>query len=73
MRLTEKVMLMYVLICLNGCATNERASCVGWLPIYLERQDLEVISSNPNLARDLLKHNKQGGDMCGWQDGKKRK
>ncbi|EKS44140.1 hypothetical protein BbINS_03637 [Bartonella bacilliformis INS] len=46
---------------------------MGWLPIYLERQDLDVISSNPNLARDLLKHNKQGEDMCGWQDGKKRK
>ncbi|ALE03523.1 hypothetical protein PU02_0709 [Bartonella ancashensis] len=56
---------------LNGCASNERASCVGWLPIYLERQDLDVISQN--LAKDLLKHNKQGERMCGWQHGKKTK
>ncbi|ALE04156.1 hypothetical protein [Bartonella ancashensis] len=71
MRLTEKVMLMYVLIFLNGCATNERAFCTGWLPIYLERYDLDMIG--PNLARDLLKHNKQGEHMCDWQHGKKIK
>ncbi|ALE02844.1 hypothetical protein PU02_0030 [Bartonella ancashensis] len=60
-----------MLIFLNGCATNEQTSCIGWLPIYLERQDLDMMS--PNLARDLLKHNKQGEDMCGWQHGKKTK
>ncbi|ABM44467.1 hypothetical protein BbINS_05557 [Bartonella bacilliformis INS] len=44
---------------------------MGWLPIYLERQDLEVISSN--VVKDLLKHNKQGGRyvwLAAWQEDK---
>ncbi|MFT4320660.1 hypothetical protein [Bartonella bacilliformis] len=71
MRLIRKVMLMYVLVSLSGCAINERFSCVGWLPIYLEHQDLDVISTN--LAKDILKHNTQGERLCGWQRGKKTK
>nr|WP_113760676.1 hypothetical protein [Bartonella washoeensis] len=58
-------MLVCVLSFLTGCATNERTSCLGWLPIYLNHQDLNVIS--PNLARDILKHNKQGERLCGWK------
>ncbi|WP_081489766.1 hypothetical protein [Candidatus Bartonella washoeensis] len=65
MKLTKKVMLVCVLSFLTGCATNERTSCLGWLPIYLNHQDLNVIS--PNLARDILKHNKQGERLCGWK------
>ncbi|WP_375703696.1 hypothetical protein [Bartonella sp. AD13SXNS] len=68
MKLIKKVILMYVLLSLVGCATNKYASsCVGWLPIYLERQDIDVISSN--LAREILKHNKQGERVCGWKHG----
>ncbi len=64
-------MLMCALSFLAGCATNERTSCIGWLPIYLNRQDINVISSN--LARDILKHNKQGERLCGWRDKRKIK
>ncbi|MET3560719.1 hypothetical protein ABID39_001428 [Bartonella japonica] len=60
---------MCVLSFLAGCAANRVVSCVGWLPIYLDRQDIEAIS--PNLAREILKHNKQGAHLCGWQDGQK--
>ncbi|WP_455480558.1 hypothetical protein V3564_05385 [Bartonella sp. B12(2025)] len=70
MKLIKKVTLMCVLISLTGCATNEHSSCVGWLPIYLDKQDLNVISSR--LARDILKHNKQGEHLCGWEHGQKR-
>ncbi|WP_246257546.1 hypothetical protein [Bartonella gabonensis] len=71
MRLIRKVMLMCTLSFLTGCATNERNSCVGWLPIYLNRQDINVISSN--LARDILKHNEQGERLCGWKYTQKAK
>ncbi|WP_035009075.1 hypothetical protein [Bartonella vinsonii] len=68
MKLIRKVMMMCVLLSLTGCATNKIASsCVGWIPIYLSQQDLNVISST--LARDLLKHNKQGERLCGWKHG----
>ncbi|ATP12892.1 hypothetical protein QVL70_06350 [Bartonella henselae] len=67
MKLTKKVMLMCVLSSLVGCAINKRSSCEGWLPIYLERKDLNVISAN--LAREILKHNKQGEYLCGWKHG----
>ncbi|WP_455478941.1 hypothetical protein V4B17_03840 [Bartonella sp. B23] len=69
MKLTRKVMLMCVLISLTGCAINRSVSCLGWMPIYLGKQDLNVISSN--LARDILKHNKQGECLCGWKHGQK--
>ncbi|WP_208541845.1 hypothetical protein, partial [Bartonella capreoli] len=60
----KKVMLMCVLLSLTGCATNKySSSCVDWLPIYLKQQDLNTISSN--LAREILKHNKQGEYLCG--------
>nr|WP_081486276.1 hypothetical protein [Bartonella doshiae] len=71
MKLTRKVMLMCVLSFLAGCATNERTSCLGWLPIYLDLKDLNVIS--PSLARDILKHNMQGERLCGWKHGQKTK
>ncbi|WP_375607387.1 MULTISPECIES: hypothetical protein [unclassified Bartonella] len=71
MKLIRKVMLMCALSFLAGCATNERTSCIGWLPIYLNRQDINVISSN--LARDILKHNEQGERLCGWRDKRKIK
>ncbi len=57
MKLIEKVMLVCALNFLVGCATNRSICCGGWLPIYLDNKDVEVISSN--LARDILKHNKQ--------------
>ncbi len=61
-------MIMCVMLSLTGCATNKVASsCVGWTPIYLSQQDLNVISAT--LARDLLKHNKQGERLCGWKHG----
>ncbi|MBB4076552.1 hypothetical protein GGR08_000852 [Bartonella fuyuanensis] len=50
---------------------NERTSCIGWLPIYLNRQDINVIS--PDLARDILKHNEQGERLCGWKHNQKIK
>ncbi|MDD9331057.1 MAG: hypothetical protein PV353_12130 [Bartonella sp.] len=66
MKLIRKVMPMCVLISLSGCATNKYvSSCVGWFPIYLSRQDLNTISSH--LAREILKHNKQGEYLCGWK------
>nr|WP_035464466.1 hypothetical protein [Bartonella bovis] len=65
MRLTRNMMMMCTLISLSGCARNEYVSCVGWMPIYLERQDLNAISSN--LARDILKHNQHGKRLCGWK------
>ncbi len=40
---------------------------MGWMPIYLEQKDLTNISSN--LAREILKHNKQGEGLCGWKHG----
>ncbi|WP_083859180.1 hypothetical protein [Bartonella florencae] len=71
MKLTKKLMLVCVLLCLVGCAANRSVSCVGWLPIYLDKQDLNAISSN--LARDILKHNQQGAHLCGWKDGQETK
>nr|WP_330169478.1 hypothetical protein [Bartonella grahamii] len=68
MKLIKKVMLMCRLLSLTGCATNKYvSSCVGWLPIYLDKKDLNAISSN--LAREILKHNKQGQRLCGWKHG----
>ncbi len=62
---------MCALLSLTGCVTHKYASsCVGWLPIYLSQHDLYVISSN--LAREILKHNKQGERLCGWEHGKKK-
>ncbi|WP_354187022.1 hypothetical protein [Bartonella japonica] len=66
MKLIRKMILMCVLSSLTGCATNKYiSSCVDWLPIYVEKQDVNVISSN--LAREILKHNKQGERLCGWK------
>nr|WP_246464848.1 hypothetical protein [Bartonella phoceensis] len=71
MKLIRKVMLMCVLLSLTGCMTNKyTASCVGWLPIYLSRQDLSVISFG--LAREILKHNRLGERLCGWKHGQKK-
>nr|WP_126603727.1 hypothetical protein [Bartonella vinsonii] len=68
MKLIKKVMLMCVLLSLTGCATNKVvSSCVGWLPIYLDKKDLNAISSN--LAREILKHNNLGERVCGWKHG----
>ncbi|WP_308219241.1 hypothetical protein [Bartonella machadoae] len=39
------------------------------MPIYLDQQDVGVISAN--LARDILKHNKHGAHLCGWKDEQK--
>ncbi|WP_144756306.1 hypothetical protein, partial [Bartonella saheliensis] len=64
MKLIKKVMVVFGLLCLVGCGTNRSVSCVGWLPIYLDKRDVLVISSN--LARDILKHNQQGARSCGW-------
>nr|WP_142416069.1 hypothetical protein [Bartonella massiliensis] len=70
MKSIKKVMLMCALLLATGCAIktiNEPSSCVGWMPIYLDKTDLKNISSN--LARDILKHNKQGEGLCGWKHG----
>nr|WP_083859177.1 hypothetical protein [Bartonella florencae] len=67
MKLIKKLMLMCALLSLVGCATNEYVSCVGWLPIYLNKRDVEVISSS--LAREILKHNNLGERLCGWKHG----
>nr|WP_244428944.1 hypothetical protein [Bartonella vinsonii] len=64
-------MVMCALLFLVGCAANRAVSCVGWLPLYLDSHDIAVIS--PNLARDILKHNKQGAHLCGWKDGRETK
>nr|WP_081489786.1 hypothetical protein [Bartonella rattimassiliensis] len=68
MKLIKKVILMCALLLLSGCAIktiHEPSSCVGWMPIYLDKKDLNIISSN--LARDILKHNKQGEKLCRWK------
>nr|WP_246350096.1 hypothetical protein [Bartonella fuyuanensis] len=68
MKLIKKVILMYALLLLTGCAIktiNESSSCIGWMPIYLDKKDINNISSS--LARDILKHNKQGENLCGWK------
>nr|WP_144751265.1 hypothetical protein [Bartonella saheliensis] len=70
MKLIKKVMLMCVVSSLVGCGTNKYVSCVGWLPIYLSQQDLHVISLG--LAREILKHNKQGERLCGWKHDQKK-
>nr|WP_246257453.1 hypothetical protein [Bartonella gabonensis] len=70
MKLIKKVMPMCALLLTTGCVIktiHEPSSCVGWMPIYLEQNDLKNISSN--LARDILKHNKQGESLCGWKHG----
>nr|WP_273755568.1 hypothetical protein [Bartonella sp. MM73XJBT.G] len=70
MKLIKKVMLMCALLLTTGCAIktiNEPSACIGWMPIYLGQKDLTNISSN--LARDILKHNKQGEGLCGWKHG----
>nr|WP_083868421.1 hypothetical protein [Bartonella queenslandensis] len=71
MKLIKKVIVVCVVLCLVGCGINRGVSCVGWLPIYLDREDIEVISRQ--LARDILKHNKQGAHLCGWHNGEKTK
>ncbi|WP_273757790.1 hypothetical protein [Bartonella sp. AU55XJBT] len=67
MKLIKKLMLMCALLSLVGCATNKYVSCIGWLPIYLNKRDVNVISSS--LARDILKHNTIGERLCGWEHG----
>nr|WP_081585565.1 hypothetical protein [Bartonella senegalensis] len=67
MKLIKKVMLMCVVSSLVGCGTNKYVSCVGWLPIYLNKRDVNVISSS--LARDILKHNTLDKRLCGWKHG----
>nr|WP_246468224.1 hypothetical protein [Bartonella capreoli] len=72
MKLIKNVMMIYVLLSLTGCATNKYpSSCLGWLPIYLDKQDLNTIS--PNLARDILKHNEHGKQLCEWKPVNKPK
>nr|WP_081486160.1 hypothetical protein [Bartonella birtlesii] len=71
MKLIRKVMLMCALSSLTGCVTHKYTSpCIGWFPIYLSEQDSHIISSN--LAREILKHNKQGQRLCGWKHGEKK-
>ncbi|WP_142416268.1 hypothetical protein [Bartonella massiliensis] len=67
MKLIKKMTLMCVLLFLVGCTTNKYVSCVGWLPIYLNKRDVDVISSS--LARNILKHNTLGERLCGWKHG----
>nr|WP_078674261.1 hypothetical protein [Bartonella elizabethae] len=68
MKLIKKVMPMCALLLFTGCAIKTiNEPCVGWMPIYLEQKDLTNISSN--LAREILKHNKQGEGLCGWKHG----
>ncbi|UNE55052.1 hypothetical protein LNM86_04435 [Bartonella machadoae] len=69
MKLIRRVMVMCAVIFLVGCAAKRIESCGGWLPIYLDQQDVGVISAN--LARDILKHNKHGAHLCGWKDEQK--
>nr|WP_081632929.1 hypothetical protein [Bartonella schoenbuchensis] len=57
-------MLICILVFLAGCVvTNEDASCVRWLPVYLDQKDYNVISSS--LARDILKNSECGKHLCG--------
>ncbi|GAA5100342.1 hypothetical protein [Bartonella acomydis] len=67
MKLIKKMTLMCALLFLVGCGANKYVSCVGWLPIYLNKRDVNVISSS--LARDILKHNTLGERLCGWKHG----
>nr|WP_026088008.1 hypothetical protein [Bartonella rattimassiliensis] len=66
MKLIKKVIVVFVLPLLVGCGASRSVTCEGWLPIYLDTQDVDVISSH--LARDILKHNQQGARLCGWQN-----
>nr|WP_081632691.1 hypothetical protein [Bartonella bovis] len=65
MRLTRNMIMMCTLISLTGCEINENSSCLGWRPVYLDQKDYNKISSN--LARDILKHNEHGKQLCGWK------
>nr|WP_273721297.1 MULTISPECIES: hypothetical protein [unclassified Bartonella] len=67
MKLIRKVMLMCALLSPTGCVTHKYVSCVGWLPIYLNKRDVNVISLS--LAREILKHNTLGERLCGWKHG----
>lgn len=52
---------------LSGCANSSMkhaALCYGWQPIYITIDDLRSMSDS--LARDILKHNRQGQTLCGW-------
>ncbi|USP03202.1 hypothetical protein LAJ60_01800 [Bartonella taylorii] len=71
MKLIEKVMLVCTLNFLAGCVANRSVSCGGWLPIYLDMQDVEV--TRYYLARDILKRNKQRAHLCDWKDGQETK
>ncbi|ATP12398.1 hypothetical protein QVL70_04880 [Bartonella henselae] len=70
MKLIRKVMPMCVLIFLSGCASRS-FSCIGWSQLYLDQKDLTVISIN--LAKQILKHNKYGEQLCGWKQVQKVK
>ncbi|WP_146023820.1 hypothetical protein [Bartonella bovis] len=50
----RRVMLMRALIFLTECVTNEDVFCVGWLQVYLDRQDHNEI--NLSLTRDIFKY-----------------
>lgn len=45
---------MRALIFLTECVTNEDVFCVGWLQVYLDRQDHNEI--NLSLTRDIFKY-----------------
>nr|WP_246787175.1 hypothetical protein [Bartonella taylorii] len=64
-------MLVCTLNFLAGCVANRFVSCGGWLPIYLDMQDVAV--TRYYLARNILKHNKQRAHLCDWKDSQETK
>ncbi len=63
MKLIKKVIVECAQLCLSGCGATRSVSCVCWLPIYLDKRDVLIISCN--LARDILKHNQQEAQLHG--------
>lgn len=57
-------MLCVMSLLASGCASRAIDECLVFAPIYLEAEDVPVISDG--LARQLLGHNRAGEVVCGW-------
>ena len=49
---------------LSGCAVRQLNECSVFWPIYLDPEDVRVISDP--LVRQLVTHNRTGEAVCGW-------
>jgi hypothetical protein len=58
---------MCVLTLISGCASATGAgnACDGWRAIRPEALDVSAVS--PELARQIVAHNRFGESRCGWR------